>query len=106
MKRKPSLVSLFSGAGCFDYGFEAAGYDTRLTTDIDFDSCATISISRHKWNNIHTDVYDLKKEIIYDITGLKKFETDILIGGPPCQPFSKSAYGTRRFSQDSVCQAS
>lgn len=94
MKKKPSLVSLFSGAGCFDYGFEAAGYDTKLTTDIDFDSCATISISRPKWNNIQSDIYDLKKEVIYDITGLKKFETDLLIGGPPCQPFSKSAYGT------------
>lgn len=94
MKKKPTVISLFSGAGCFDYGFEAAGYETKLTTDFDFDACATISISRPDWLNIHTDINDLDCKTISTETGLKKFDVDVLIGGPPCQPFSKSAYGT------------
>lgn len=94
MKRQPSVISLFSGAGCFDYGFEAAGYKTLFTTDIAADACMTISISRPKWINWNCDITEINGKDILTTTRLKKYETDVLIGGPPCQPFSKSVYGS------------
>ena len=35
-------ISLFSGAGGFDLGMEAAGFTTKLCTDIDEFSCKTL----------------------------------------------------------------
>lgn len=94
MAKKPSVISLFSGAGCFDYGFEAAGFRTAFTTDIDTDACTTISISRPKWINWNCDISTISGRQILSATGIKKYDTDVLIGGPPCQPFSKSVYGS------------
>ncbi len=89
----PKVVSLFSGAGCFDLGFEAAGFQTILTNDVDEDCCDTI-ISNRKWNTVHAPIESLRNEDLKKLSQLRPKELDLLIGGPPCQPFSKSAYGT------------
>lgn len=89
----PSLVSLFSGAGCFDLGFEAAGFKTLLTTDIDFDCCQTIRLNRD-WNNIHGPIEEISSKHIMSHANIRRKELDLLIGGPPCQPYSKSSFGT------------
>ena len=38
---KPRLVSLFSGCGGMDLGFEQAGYEIVWANDIDPDACET-----------------------------------------------------------------
>jgi len=46
------------------------------------------------------DIHDVTSEEILKTAGLRVGEADVLIGGPPCQPFSKAAYwhprGARR----------
>jgi len=93
-KPKPKVVSLYSGAGGLDYGFEAAGFETVFTNDVDHDSCETLRRNR-KWPVVERSIFDVPTEEILEIAGADVGEIDMLIGGPPCQPFSKSSYWAR-----------
>ena len=85
------IVSLFSGCGGLDYGFEAAGYSVRFANDYDKFSCETLRLNGQK-NVVHAGVEDVDTSEVRKIIGSDKGACDVLIGGPPCQPFSKSAY--------------
>lgn len=93
-RRAPTVVSLFSGAGGLDYGFEAAGFETRVALEFNVDACATLRQNR-SWPVLERDVLDVSSTELLKTAGLKKGEVDVLIGGPPCQPFSKSGYWAR-----------
>lgn len=87
----PNVISLFSGAGGFDYGFEAAGYETRVALEIDSTCCDSLRASR-SWAVIERDLLLTPTAELLEVAGLKPGEADVLIGGPPCQPFSKSGW--------------
>ena len=91
MKNRPTVISLYTGAGGLDYGFEAAGFKTSIAIEWDHDSCETLRANR-KWPVIERDIFDVPSSEILEVAGLDKGEADVLIGGPPCQPFSKSGY--------------
>src|SRR4051812_13008467 len=91
--KKASLkaISLFTGVGGLDFGFEAAGFRTAVALEMDAVACRTMRLNRD-WKVIESDIAKMSSKDILDIGGLKEREADILIGGPPCQPFSKSGY--------------
>ncbi len=82
IKSKPpkySVVSLFSGAGGMDLGFELEGFETIWANDIDKDSCDT-----HKfWSNAKIEVGDINNIDYSQIPN-----SDLILGGFPCQGFS------------------
>lgn len=84
-------VSLFSGCGGLDFGFEAAGCDIVLRNDSDKASCDTLRLNS-KAPVIEAPIEDVAGNDIRRIVGSSPEAVDLLIGGPPCQPFSKSAY--------------
>jgi DNA (cytosine-5)-methyltransferase 1 len=84
-------ISLYSGVGGLDFGFEAAGFETAVALDLDSVACQTLRLNR-RWPVIEGDVADVTSEEILSTARLKVMEADVLIGGPPCQPFSKSGY--------------
>lgn len=78
-KSKYTLVSLFSGAGGLDMGFENQGFKTIWANDIDKDACET----HKKWSDsvvIHSDIGKVNFD---DIPA-----ADVIAGGFPCQGFS------------------
>lgn len=90
-------ISLFSGGGGLDLGFAAAGYRSRLCTDIDPFSCKTLSEnSRESSHNhffldvpvVNADITTLNGEALLRTSSLHRGEIDIIVGGPPCQSFS------------------
>lgn len=92
MKRY-TTISLYTGAGGLDLGFEAAGFDTRVAVELDPDAADTLRANRD-WRVINADIHSpsaTSSEILKS-AGLGIGEADMLIGGPPCQPFSKSGY--------------
>ena len=103
MKKKKALISLFTGMGGLDFGFEAAGFQTRVAVEIDRTCCNTIRANRN-WKLIEGDIHKISSSAILKAGNLKVGEADILIGGPPCQPFSKSSYwvegGAARLDDD------
>jgi len=101
--RSLTAVSLYTGAGGLDYGFEAAGFDTRVALEMDADCCATLSANR-SWPIIQDEIGRVPSSRILEVAQLRKGDADVLIGGPPCQPFSKSGYwvnGDARRLEDS-----
>ena len=87
-----SVISLYTGAGGLDFGFEAAGFRTAAALELDPVACRAIRRNRPNWNLIEGDIHDVSSEEILRAAGLEVGDADVLIGGPPCQPFSKSSY--------------
>jgi DNA (cytosine-5)-methyltransferase 1 len=92
MKKKFTAISLYTGAGGLDYGFEAAGFRTAVAVELD-DLCAnTLKKNRPKWPLISEDIRKVSTRDILSKAGAEIDGVDVLIGGPPCQPFSKSGF--------------
>jgi len=96
MKRattRPTVLSLFTGAGGLDVGLEAAGFRTRLCVEVDDDARATLKRNRPHWTLASPgDVHAHEAADLVRMAGLREGKLDLLTGGPPCQPFSKSGY--------------
>jgi DNA (cytosine-5)-methyltransferase 1 len=91
-KRKLTAISLYTGVGGLDFGFEAAGFETVAAVELDKVSCRTVRLNRPRWGLLEGDIHDIPSRKILETAGLRPGEADVLIGGPPCQPFSKSSY--------------
>jgi DNA (cytosine-5)-methyltransferase 1 len=91
MKKKLTAISLYTGAGGLDYGFEAAGFRTAVAIEMDEHCIDTIRENR-RWPVICADIGGVQTDDILAKAKLKAGEADVLIGGPPCQPFSKSGF--------------
>lgn len=74
-----NVVSLFSGGGGLDLGFQRAGY--HIVWAIDNNKNAVNTYKKNLGDHIVLD--DIQKIDIRDIP-----KADIVIGGPPCQSFS------------------
>jgi len=82
-------VSIFSGAGGLDVGAKKAGADIVACVENDHDAAQTLRLNQshdHKSVVIEDDIQNV------DFTRLRSDEPTIIIGGPPCQPFSKNGY--------------
>jgi DNA (cytosine-5)-methyltransferase 1 len=89
--KKLTALSLFTGAGGLDYGFEAAGFETVVAIEMNRRCCETLELNR-SWKVIDQDINSVTSAAILGAAALPEGEPDILIGGPPCQPFSKSGF--------------
>ena len=82
-------VSIFSGAGGLDVGAKKAGARILACIENDSDAAETLrmnGVCEESTSVIESDIQSV------DFTRLRHSEPTILIGGPPCQPFSKNGY--------------
>ncbi|EXJ16936.1 DNA cytosine methyltransferase [Imhoffiella purpurea] len=88
----PTAISLYTGVGGLDFGFEAAGFETRAAVELDKVCCAALAENRPGWPVLPGDIHGFTSAQILSAAGLEPGEADVLIGGPPCQPFSKAGF--------------
>jgi DNA (cytosine-5)-methyltransferase 1 len=88
---KPSLLSVFCGAGGLDLGFEGAGFDVDLAFDIRPDAITSHNANRPSESGkaYCQDVRTITLKSLDKLAG-KTFKPIGIIGGPPCQSFSQA----------------
>lgn len=103
----PTAISLFSGLGGIDIGLHRAGVETLVTLDADEEAARSLraNSSRYEsglastdtiydWSVIEEDVHEVTAERLTDLAGTR--DIDFIVGGPPCQTFSRSNEGNRQ----------
>ncbi|WP_427025991.1 DNA cytosine methyltransferase [Aureimonas ureilytica] len=86
------ILSLFSGAGGLDIGFEAAGFEVGLAFDKKRDSILSYNYNRLNAKRQSGHVADINELTLADFDRLygASFKPKGVIGGPPCQSFSQA----------------
>src|ERR1700691_5769257 len=96
--RRLTAIGLFTGAGGLDLGCEQAGFRTCAAVECDPVAQQTILVNAASWqpelepSAVFSDIVTLDYEELLDAASLAAGEVDLLHGGPPCTPFSKSGY--------------
>lgn len=82
MADKLTAVSLFTGAGGMDIGFERAGIEVIFANELMSEAAATYNANHASGVMVNDDVNNI-------LDSLGQFQgVDLVFGGPPCQGFS------------------
>ena len=87
------VISLFSGCGGLDLGFERAGFDIPVANEYDNSIFETFKANHPKTQLIEGDIRKVDDSVFSQLG-----EIDGIIGGPPCQSWSEA--GTLRGIED------
>ena len=79
------VISLFSGCGGLDLGFERAGFDIPIANEFDSTIYETFKLNHPNTHLIEGDIRKVDSSVFEEIG-----EVDGIIGGPPCQSWSEA----------------
>ena len=82
-----NVLSLFSGCGGLDLGFEKAGFKIPVANEFDPTIFETYKYNHPSTHLIEGDIRQISKD---DIMPFTEGEIDGIIGGPPCQSWSEA----------------
>jgi len=85
------VFDLFCGTGGFTKGFEnsvKADFDVKFGIDVLDTSVNTFRLNHEKAIGLCQDIRKVRRLDVENMTGIKRGELDVLVGGPPCQGFS------------------
>lgn len=88
------VIDLFAGAGGMTQGAADAGADVRIAVDRDTVSCNTLHANPHHAavKVVEDDVWHVAGDELREAAGLSPGDPLVIVGGAPCQPFSKASY--------------
>lgn len=99
------VVSLFSGAGGLDLAIERADAEplesvdrgsglarVAVATDYNAPALKTLANNFSHTQTITGDIRHLDSDELLEKAGLRRSEPVLVVGGPPCTPFSKSGF--------------
>lgn len=91
-ERGPLVASFFTGCGGLDLGFERAGFDVVVASDKWGPAADTYRQNFSDVTFIEEDVREINQNKILETienSGHNPEDIDVVIGGPPCQGFSR-----------------
>lgn len=86
--KRTNIVSVFSGAGGLDIGFKAAGFHTVFASDVWDIACKTLTHNNMADEILCEDIRNINFKEVKERYG----EIDVVIGGPPCPPYSQTRH--------------
>lgn len=94
LESKLQGLSFFSGGGGLDIGAQMAGIKVLSSLDFDKDAVATLKANAFFNHVVHRqeDIRNIKAIDYLDVIKNNNPDKLVLLGGPPCQPFSKAGY--------------
>jgi DNA (cytosine-5)-methyltransferase 1 len=97
--QRPTVIDLFCGCGGMSWGLKKSGF--QIVAGIDNNRTALETYKKNFPEAKALD-YDLSSSIekLRDDLGFRSGELDVLVGGPPCQGFSKNVPRSGRFLED------
>jgi len=93
---KQKVIDLFCGCGGMSWGMQQQGFEILLGID---NNEKYIKTFEHNFGTQRTKLADIRNingNGILDLVNLKRGELDFLVGGPPCQGFSKNTPRKKR----------
>lgn len=98
--KQPTVLDLFCGCGGMSLGLHKAGF--RLLAGIDSwgQALRTFELNHPAAVTIEADVTELDPAHVMDRLALSQGAVDCIVGGPPCQGFSKNVPAAYRFLED------
>mgnify|MGYP000935019896 CR=1 FL=1 len=97
---KPKVFDIFSGCGGMSWGLHLAGFEIIGALDNWKIALDTFKLNHPNAKLFYGDIRNFNVEQIRKDFGLAKGELDCLVGGPPCQGFSKNVPSSYRFLDD------
>ncbi|MGO6725637.1 DNA cytosine methyltransferase [Rhizobium leguminosarum bv. viciae] len=92
-----NVIDLFAGAGGLSVGAHLSGASVKASFEIDAHCVATLNANpKYHGEVVKADVSLLTGGDMRKVAGLGTDDPLIVVGGPPCQPFSKAAYWTEK----------
>lgn len=91
-----SVIDLFAGVGGLSLGASRAGFDVRLAVDTDPRALAAHAANFPKIRHSPDNILTLSGERLLSLAELKAGELVGLLGGPPCQGFSRIGLRDRK----------
>ena len=88
MKRRPTAIDLFAGAGGLSLGVEQAGFDVVAAVEFDPIHAATHLVNFPRCATLCERVEDVEGSRLLEAANLGERAPDLVVGGPPCQGFS------------------
>lgn len=95
-----TVIDLFAGAGGFTTGFHLAGFKSLCAIDINKKALATYKHNYPTTEVVHQDIRTVDPSDLRARLGLPKEALTALIGGPPCQGFSRNIPAGYRYLND------
>ena len=86
----PTVVDLFCGAGGMSHGFAQAGFHVVAGVDHDKDALATFAANHPGSRALPADLAEGSPDELADSLAIAPGTLDCLVGGPPCQGFSRN----------------
>lgn len=87
---KPTVMDVFCGAGGMSHGFARAGFSIVAGVDFDADSLVTFAANHPGSRCLNADLAKTSPEQLATALAIAPDTVDCLVGGPPCQGFSRN----------------
>ncbi len=100
MDTRPTVIDIFSGCGGMSWGLHKSGFKVIAGIDNWEIALETFAANHPDARVYHEDIRKLSPEQIMNDLGIEQGELDCLVGGPPCQGFSKNVPASYRYLED------